>query len=98
MSAFDLGPVGPAGLRASREPYLPRRRARRLYDLRTVLRADARPEGDGGFTLAVLLEVTLADLQHDEAQELTDAAHQVCPCSNATRRNIDVTVTVVEDD
>jgi len=31
------------------------------------------------------------------AQELADAAHQVCPYSNATRSNIDVTVSVVDD-
>jgi organic hydroperoxide reductase OsmC/OhrA len=31
------------------------------------------------------------------AQELAEAAHQVCPYSNATRGNIDVTLTVVED-
>ena len=30
-------------------------------------------------------------------QQLADAAHQVCPYSNATRGNIEVTVNVVED-
>jgi lipoyl-dependent peroxiredoxin len=29
------------------------------------------------------------------AQALAEAAHQVCPYSNATRGNIDVTITVV---
>jgi organic hydroperoxide reductase OsmC/OhrA len=28
------------------------------------------------------------------AQELIDAAHQVCPYSNATRGNIDVVITL----
>lgn len=50
-----------------------------------------------GFQLAVQLEVVIPDLPHDEAQELADAAHQVCPYSNATRGNIDVTVTVSDD-
>lgn len=50
-----------------------------------------------GFELAVQLEVVIPDLPHDEAQELADAAHQVCPYSNATRGNIDVTVTVSDD-
>ena len=31
------------------------------------------------------------------AQQLADQAHQVCPYSNATRGNIDVTVTVTQD-
>lgn len=51
----------------------------------------------GGFGLAVTLEVVIPNLPHDEAQQLADRAHQVCPYSNATRGNIDVTVTVVED-
>lgn len=50
-----------------------------------------------GFGLAVELEVVVPNLPHDEAQALADKAHQVCPYSNATRGNIDVTVTVVDD-
>lgn len=53
-------------------------------------------EGEG-FGLAVALEVVIPNLPHDEAQALADAAHQVCPYSNATRGNIEVTVEVVED-
>ncbi|AKT50766.1 organic hydroperoxide resistance protein [Arsenicicoccus sp. oral taxon 190] len=51
----------------------------------------------GGFGLTVALEVVIPALPHDQAQQLADRAHQVCPYSNATRGNIDVTVTVVED-
>ncbi|SQC36909.1 General stress protein 17o [Rothia kristinae] len=43
------------------------------------------------------LEVVLPHLEHDVAQQLADQAHQVCPYSNATRGNIEVTVSVVED-
>ena len=50
-----------------------------------------------GFGLAVALEVVIPGLPHDEAQQLADQAHQVCPSSNATRGNIRVDVTVVED-
>lgn len=53
--------------------------------------------GEGGFELAVDLEVVVPTLPHDEAQALADAAHQVCPYSNATRGNIAVTVTVTDD-
>ena len=55
------------------------------------------PTDDGGFQLAVELEVTLPALDAEAAQQLADAAHQVCPYSNATRGNIDVTVTVAQD-
>ena len=46
-----------------------------------------------GFALSVKLEVTLA-LPLEAARALVATAHQVCPYSNATRGNIDVTVTV----
>ncbi|MDR6690184.1 Ohr subfamily peroxiredoxin [Microbacterium sp. 1154] len=55
------------------------------------------PNGQGGYQLAVLLEVVLPGIEHDLAQQLADEAHQVCPYSNATRGNIEVTVTVSED-
>ncbi|GGG22690.1 putative organic hydroperoxide resistance protein/OsmC-like protein [Rhodococcoides trifolii] len=55
------------------------------------------PNDAGGFELAVVLEVTLPNVEHDKAQELADKAHQVCPYSNATRGNIDVTITVADD-
>ncbi|MFB2555581.1 organic hydroperoxide resistance protein [Herbiconiux liangxiaofengii] len=53
--------------------------------------------GQGGFQLSVLLEVVLPGVDHDVAQALADAAHQVCPYSNATRGNIEVTITVADD-
>lgn len=53
--------------------------------------------GQGGFELGVHLEVIIPGLEHGAAQELADAAHQVCPYSNATRGNIEVTVGVADD-
>lgn len=55
------------------------------------------PNDEGGFQLAVDLEVVIPELDHAAAQELADAAHQVCPYSNATRGNIVVNVTVSDD-
>jgi Ohr subfamily peroxiredoxin len=52
---------------------------------------------NGGFGLAVELEVTLPNMEHDAAQELAEKAHQVCPYSNATRGNIDVKLVVTDD-
>ncbi|MCK5752569.1 MAG: organic hydroperoxide resistance protein [Mycobacterium sp.] len=51
----------------------------------------------GGFVLAVELEITLPNVDHDTAQALAEKAHQVCPYSNATRGNIDVLLTVTDD-
>jgi Ohr subfamily peroxiredoxin len=42
------------------------------------------------FTLAVELAVTLPSLEQEQALELVEAAHRVCPYSNATRGNIEV--------
>jgi osmotically inducible protein OsmC len=50
---------------------------------------------DTGFGLAVKLEVELPDLPADEAHELVEAAHQVCPYSVATRGNMPVELAVV---
>jgi Ohr subfamily peroxiredoxin len=52
------------------------------------------PNGSGGFGLAVTLVVDLPGVERAAAQQLVEAAHQVCPYSNATRGNIDVTLTV----
>lgn len=49
------------------------------------------------FELAVHLEVVIPELDAATAQALADAAHQVCPYSNATRGNIEVTVAVSDD-
>jgi osmotically inducible protein OsmC len=51
----------------------------------------------GGFGLAVELEVTLPNVDHETAQALAEKAHHVCPYSNATRGNIDVTLVVTDD-
>jgi len=48
-----------------------------------------------GFGLAVELAVSLPGMDRAQAQELVEAAHGVCPYSNATRGNIDVTLTLV---
>jgi Ohr subfamily peroxiredoxin len=45
------------------------------------------------FTVAVELNVTLPSVDDASAIELVRAAHKVCPYSNATRGNIDVTLT-----
>ena len=48
-----------------------------------------------GFGIAARLNVSLPGMDRAVAQDLVDAAHQVCPYSNATRGNINVTITVV---
>jgi len=48
----------------------------------------------GGFELSVSLDVSLPSVEDDDqAVELVRTAHEVCPYSNATRGNIDVSLT-----
>jgi Ohr subfamily peroxiredoxin len=48
---------------------------------------------NGAFGLAVELAVNIPEVSIEEAQRLTERAHQVCPYSNATRNNIEVKLT-----
>jgi len=48
----------------------------------------------GGFGLDIDLDINLPGLEQAEAQALVEAAHQVCPYSNATRGNVDVRLNV----
>lgn len=48
----------------------------------------------GGFGLEVDLNVSLPGLERTAAEQLTEAAHKVCPYSNATRGNIEVRLSV----
>ena len=52
--------------------------------------------GSGGFGLTVALDIALPAVERAEGEKLVQAAHQVCPYSNATRGNIDVVLTVVD--
>jgi len=50
-------------------------------------------EGMIGFGLVVTLTVSLPKVaDRDQAQQLVDTSHQVCPYSNAIRGNVDVTL------
>ena len=52
---------------------------------------------NGGFGLAVELEVNIPGVSLEQAQELTEKAHQICPYSNATRNNIEVKLSVTNN-
>jgi osmotically inducible protein OsmC len=48
-----------------------------------------------GFGIEVELKISVPGLDRETAEKLVQAAHIVCPYSNATRGNIDVTLTIV---
>lgn len=68
----------------------------------TIIGDDAKITGhvgfgplEKGFGLEVALEISLPGLSRDAAEALAAQAHEVCPYSNATRGNIEVTLHVI---
>lgn len=53
------------------------------------------PNGQGGFGIAVTLNISLPGMDRTAAEALVSKAHEVCPYSNATRGNIEVTLTIL---
>ena len=47
-----------------------------------------------GFGIQVAMTITIPGMERAAAEKLVQAAHAVCPYSNATRGNIDVVLTV----
>ncbi|MFV0679303.1 organic hydroperoxide resistance protein [Ottowia sp.] len=62
-------------------------------DLSVDAEVDLGPVGQA-FGIAVRMTIRLPGMERAAAQALVDTAHQVCPYSNATRGNIDVTLTL----
>lgn len=54
------------------------------------------PNGSGGFQLSVTLRIALPGVERSVGQEIIEAAHQVCPYSNAVRGNVDVELVLEE--
>lgn len=52
------------------------------------------PRSEGGFGITADLEVTLPGVDRADAQKVVEAAHQICPYSNATRNNVEVGLSV----
>ncbi|MET0205734.1 MAG: organic hydroperoxide resistance protein [Thermoleophilaceae bacterium] len=71
-----------------------RRQRAEVDDVSIDSRVNLHPTEERGFKLSVELHVTLPQIEDPEqAAAIVAAAHKVCPYSNATRDNIDVTLT-----
>ncbi|HEY4262561.1 MAG TPA: organic hydroperoxide resistance protein [Schlesneria sp.] len=51
--------------------------------------------GPDGYSLQARFKISVPDLEREVAQEIVDAAEQLCPYSKATRGNIDVEFNLV---
>jgi lipoyl-dependent peroxiredoxin len=90
----ELFAVGYAACFESAMGVVGRRERAEVGDVSIDSRVSLLPTKERGFSLAVELDVTLPQVQDPEqAVRIVAAAHQVCPYSNATRGNIDVTLT-----
>ncbi|MGZ3722340.1 MAG: organic hydroperoxide resistance protein [Bdellovibrionales bacterium] len=49
----------------------------------------------GGFGIEVELKINVPGMDKAQVRAIVDKAHQVCPYSNATRGNVEVTLSVV---
>lgn len=49
----------------------------------------------GGFGIEVELRISVPGMEKEQVQAIVEKAHTVCPYSNATRGNVEVTLTVL---
>jgi Ohr subfamily peroxiredoxin len=61
-----------------------------LTDTAITVDVGIGPLPTGGFGLSVTIEAELPGLDETTAKAVLDAAHQICPYSNATRGNVEV--------
>jgi len=57
-----------------------------------TVKVDLQSHEDGHFNVGVAMDLDLQGVESSVAQQLIEAAHRVCPYSNATRGNIDLTI------
>jgi osmotically inducible protein OsmC len=66
-----------------------------LADASVTAEVGLNANGSGGFALSVTLRVELPDdISPEQGRMAIEAAHQVCPYSNATRGNIPVELVI----
>lgn len=63
-------------------------------DVKVTAKVGIGPKAEGGFGITADLTVDLPGVDREQAQRLVEAAHQICPYSNATRGNVDVGLTL----
>ncbi len=72
--------------------YLAKQRKITTGDVRVTAKVSIGPNDTVGFGLATELDVFVPALAQEEAEALVAEAHQVCPYSNATKGNMEVTL------
>ncbi|MBY8343387.1 OsmC family protein [Streptomyces spinosirectus] len=65
-----------------------------LFDSAVAAEVGVEKTPEGGFGLNAILHVELSGVEQEAADKLVEAAHAMCPYSNATRGNIPVSLDV----
>jgi lipoyl-dependent peroxiredoxin len=75
------------------------RQARKKVETKVTAEVSiGKDAADGGFRLASVLNIEVAGATQEEAAQLVEQAHKVCPYSKATSGNMDVVIkTTVKD-
>jgi osmotically inducible protein OsmC len=66
----------------------------RDQDVEVAATVGILPTETGGFVLTVALDVAISGVDQASAEKIVEAAHAVCPYSNAVRGNVDVAIVV----
>ncbi len=69
-----------------------RNRNQALNSTSVAVEVGIGPDGLGGFQLTVSIVATVSGVDQSTADTLVQAAHQVCAYSNATRGNVEVSL------
>lgn len=67
-------------------------------DARVTAEIGFGPRTEGGFGITADLMIHLPGIDETQAHRLAEAAHEVCPYSNATRNNVDVGLHIVQSE
>lgn len=65
-----------------------------LSQTTVTARVGIGPDDSGAFQLSVELHARLLEVDEGAAREIVEAAHRICPYSNAVRGNVDVALVV----
>ncbi|WP_433290876.1 organic hydroperoxide resistance protein [Actinoplanes sp. CA-030573] len=65
-----------------------------LTDTAVTIDIGVGPNDQGGYQLQATIEAEIPSVDQATARRLLEQAHQLCPYSNATRGNIEVTLTL----
>ncbi len=72
--------------------HVARRKKLALQSTAVAVEIGIGPNDQGGFQLTAAILATLGGVDQETADAIVQEAHQVCPYSNATRGNIEVSV------